>query len=260
MLVKTKKPAGLQSGFTLIELMISISIGVILLLAATGMVVSTAESRRAVKHTAALQDESFFVSHVLKQQLAQAGYRPLTPATGVSRSIPIASRFDHFPAVSGVWQDGQLIRATANSLTYRFDGASRPDGTPDGSIFDCLGNAIPAGTIVESTISHIDDRLVCTVGANSAALMGGSTDTRVEQMMITLGIDNNGDGEIDNSVDSSLATVADFQNTINLTLRVLLASRNNVIKHNQSYYFNGATTATDHRLRTESVVSIGLRH
>ncbi len=250
----------LQAGFTLLELLISITIGMILMLAATSMVISTAESRRIVRYTAELQEEAFYIAHIIKQQLAQSGFRSIVMPTGASRAIPIANRDVHFPAVAGRWTDGQLVNATGNTLWYRFDGASRPDGTPDGSIYDCLGNAIPAGAIVESSISVQGNDLLCTVGGTTELLVDGSNGTRVEGMQITLGVDSNGDGEVDRIPGTATATNADFQNAINITVRILLASEDNAINHNQTYFFNGPITATDNRLRVESVASVALRH
>ncbi len=248
-------------GFTLIELMISMTIGIIVLISATGLIISAADARRIVKFSAELQEESFFISHLLKQQLAQAGYRRIGTASTTSRAIPIPNLDDHYPPVTGKWLSGQLINITSGALSYRFDGASLPDGTPDGSIYDCLGNAVPVGVVIEASIAMQGNSLVCSIGANSIPLIDGSTDTIIEQLVFTLGVDTNNDRIIDRTVDSSVATATDFSNTRNLTIRMLLASRDGVIKHNQTYRFNGANvTATDNRLRTEAVVPVALRH
>jgi prepilin-type N-terminal cleavage/methylation domain-containing protein len=249
-----------QHGFTLLELMISVTIGIIVVLSATGLVVTSSESRRIVKHSAELQEEAFYITHLLRQQLAQAGFRNLNSAGAGSRTIPISNRSDHYPASGSRWKNGQLIRVAGNALFYRFDGASLPDGSADRSIFDCLGNAIPAGAIIESSIALQDNNLICTVGTNTAMLIDGRQNTRVEQMLITLGVDSNNDGEIDYAVDSSLASADDFENSRSITVRLLLATADNVIKHHQTYYFNGTATATDNRLRTEATISVALRH
>lgn len=251
---------GNNKGFSLIELMISLTIGILVLTAATGLVVTAADSRRIVKHSAELQEEAFFVSHILKQQLSQAGYRRIGDAGTISRTLPIANLADHYPS-GGSWQSGQLINISSGTLSYRFDGASLPDGTPDGSIYDCLGTAIPFGLIIETSIALQGNSLVCTVGANSTLLIDGTGDTSIEQLVFILGVDSTGDGRIDRTVDSALASANDFANTRNLTIRMLLASRDNAINHHQTFRFNGIdTTATDHRIRTEAVVAVALRH
>ena len=257
---QSKNASCSQRGFTLLELIISFSIGTVVLLAASSLIVSSAQSRKVIKHTAELQEESIFVSHLLKQQLAQAGYRSLQPTTGASTAIPVPAVSTHYPAVTWRWAAGQLINVIGGALLYRFDGASRPDGSPDNSIFDCLGNPIPAGTIIESSISVTNNSLVCTVGTNTRLLVDGSQGVRVEQLQMTLGVDTDGDDEIDQTVSTALATQADFRNTRNLTMRLLLATEDNTVRYNQTYFFNGPTTATDNRVRLESVVSVALRH
>ena len=261
MLRKISRPLYGHRGFSLIELMISLTIGVIVLTSATGLVVSSADARRIVKFSAELQEESFFVTHLLKQQLAQAGYRRIGTASATTRAIPIPNLDDHYPAITGKWLSGQLINISGGALSYRFDGASNPDGTADGSIYDCFGNAVPFGVVIESSISLQSNSLVCSIGANSTMLIDGTRDTIIEQLVFTLGVDSNNDRTIDRTVDSSVATAADYSNARNLTIRMLLASRDGVIKHNQTYRFNGVdTTATDNRLRTEAVVPVALRH
>ena len=250
-----------MSGFTLIELMISMTIGILVLGAATGLIITAADSRNIVKHMAELQEEAFFVTHTLRQQLAQTGYRGIIPGTPSARSIPIASRTATFPSVSGDWQAGQVIRTDNNTLFYRYDGASHSDGTADGSVYDCLGNAIAQGSSQVAAISMQSNQLRCTVGSDTALLVGGGQNTRVEQLSFALGLDNNNDGGIDQIIDSTAATTTDFMNARHLTVRMLLATRDGIIKHKQTYRYNGIeTTASDHRLRTEVVVSVAIRN
>ena len=260
-LQKLSGPLSGYKGFTLIELMISLTIGVIVLTSATGLVVSSANARRIVKFSAELQEESFFVTHLLKQQLAQAGYRRIGIASTATRAIPIPNLDDHYPAVTGKWLSGQLINISAGALSFRFDGASHADGTADGSIYDCFGNAVPFGVVIESSIAMQGNSLICSIGTNTTPLIDGTGDTIIEQLVFTLGVDSNNDKNIDSTVDSSVATATDYSNARNLTIRMLLASRVGVIKHNQTYRFNGVDiTATDNRLRTEAVVPVALRH
>lgn len=250
-----------SSGFTLIELMISVAIGVIILSVAVGLVFTSAESRRIVKHSAELQQEAFFVTHTLKQQLAQTGYRGIIPGNPSARSVPIATRAVTFPAVPGEWESGQVVKAENGTLFYRFDGASLFDGSADGSVFDCLGNTIPQGSHQESQISLQNNKLVCTVGTDSIVLIGTDDGTRVEQLDFSIGVDTDGDNGVDQLIESDAATTDDFLNARSLTLNMLLATRDAVIKNSKSYrYKGGDNTSTDNRLRTEVVVSVAIRN
>ena len=247
-----------SQGLTLIELLVSIAIAAILLTAASGLMFTSAGSRTTVKNLAEMREEAFFVSHTLKQQLAQVGFRG--ESTTVNRILPIASRDQAFPAATD-WSRGQLIRVADNALHYRFNGASLSDGTADGSIYDCLGNAIPANSPQVATLSMTDNNLVCTVGTNSTTLIDGTSGTRVEQLAFSFGVDTNGDGEVDQMVNSVDATADDFMNSRHIVLRMLLATIDGVVRYNQTYrYDGGEISATDNRLRTEVVISVALRN
>lgn len=250
-----------MSGFTLIELMISLTIGALVLAAATGLMVTAAEARNIVKHTTELQEEAFFITHVLKQQLAQIGFRNIGPINGVTRAMPIASRDNAYPFESGEWEDGQLIKLNSSGFAYRFEGASLASGVADRSVYDCLGNAMPAGTIVVTTLAMQSNQLRCTVGTNSATLVTGGDGVRIEQLVVQLGVDINNNGTIDRVVDSTNATTNDYLNASHITVRMLLASRDRSVKYSKDYHFNGVDiTATDTRLRTEAVVSVAIRN
>ncbi len=248
-------------GFSLIEVMISILIGSLVMAAATGMIRTSALTRGIVSSNAELQQEAFFATHALRQQLAQIGYRSIDRAGIAGRTLPIASPERTFPAVSGVWEEGQTLRAAGNSLWYRFDGASAADGSADGSIYDCLGNALPFGVAYEVQLSLQANQLVCTVGADSLALVGSANGTQVEQLEFSLGVDTDGDNGIDLNVAASAATAAELRDARHIMVRMLLASPDNVLSHNQTYRYQGVdVTATDRRVRNEVVVSVGLRN
>lgn len=248
-------------GFTLIELMISLVIGAIILTAAGGMVQTSAKTRNIVRNTAWLQEEAFFVSHTLRQQLAQAGYRGIDPALLSGRTIPINNHNNSFQSETGEWGQGQFIRVKNNILSYRFGGASASDGTADNSIFDCLGNALPFGPLYETQISLQTNQLICTVGTQSTVLLGSDQGMLVEQMVYQLGVDSDSDGDIDKMIAPAAASTADYLNTRHITLRLLIATQDNNVLENQLYRFNGVETkASDNRLRSEIVVSVAIRN
>jgi len=107
-----------MSGFTLIELMISLTIGALVLAAATGLMVTAAEARNSVKHTTELQEEAFFISHVLKQQLAQIGFRNIGPLSGITRAMPIASKNTAYPCLLYTSHNQRLPECTPCHHTH----------------------------------------------------------------------------------------------------------------------------------------------
>jgi len=251
----------LSRGFTLIELLISLIIGIIVISAASSLLQTSARTRNIVRHTAFLQEQAFFTTHTLRQQLSQTGYRGIDPALIGGHTIPVGTHSSTFPAVPGEWDTGQLIRVRANVLSYRFAGGSASDGSVDNSIYDCAGNALVSGPIYEAHISLLANRLVCSIGAQNTTLLGSDENVAVEQIAYLLGVDNDNDNIIDAMVTPAAATATDFFNTRHITIRLLTATQNNNVSHKQKYRFNGVETqATDNRLRNEIVVSVALRN
>lgn len=227
---------------------------------ATGLVLSSVTSRSVVRNMAKLQKEAYFVSSTVYQQLTQIGFRSIDPANLDGRLVPVASTEQAFPAIDGEWQAGQLMRATEYSFSYRFQGASTIDDEADETIFDCLGNSLDNSTY-EAKLSLTNNRLECSVGTEMAVLVGEDEGIIVEEVVFTLGVDSDNDDGIDTQVSAKLATLDEVQNTRQVTMRMLLATRDHVVKSPQTYHFNGNEfVANDKKLRTETVISVAIRN
>ncbi len=248
-------------GFTLIELLIAMLIGSIIMVSAMSLFQSSLAQNLKVTYTAKLQEDSFFISHVLKQQLAQIGYRPIEPEKIVGRSIPVNNLKAAFPAVEGGWEAGQTISVTGTTLSYRYHGASDDTLAADSSIYDCLGNSVPNDVVQTNHISLQDNQIICSNDNDFATLLGKPQSVLVEQIVYRLGVDDNGDHTIDRYLDSADATSADFINTKLLTIRLLLANPNTVTRSKESYHFNQVKyESLDQKIRLESVITLALRN
>lgn len=249
------------NGFTLIELMVAMVIGMVVIGAAISMFRTTVSHQRSISYRAQLQEESFFLSHALRQQIAQIGYRPIDDLKVNGRIMPIDDRQTAFPEVPNSWEQGQTIKLVGNSLYYRYYGASNETGTVDFSVFDCLGNPIAEGSVRENAISLQDNQLICTVDANSAVIGGADEGVLIEKIIYEIGIDDDGDREIDRNIDAATATNTDFTNAKQLIVRLLLSTPNGIAVQKQPYMFNGEQfNSTDRKLRLESEVSMALRN
>lgn len=75
MIITTKSyPYGRQAGLSLIELMISITIGLILLLALSGIFIGSSKSRNEMQKSASQQESGRYATQVLSDNLMLAGY------------------------------------------------------------------------------------------------------------------------------------------------------------------------------------------
>lgn len=242
--------------------MVAMTIGLIVIGAAISLFRNTLSHQRSVTHNALLQEESFFVSHVLRQQIAQIGYRPINVLKVEGRDLPIEDLSTAFPAVPNSWEEGQTIKLEENSLSYRYYGSSNGSAAADSSVFDCFGNPVANGVVQINVISLTDNQLVCGTGGTVTAVIAGAQESIViEQFVFELGVDDDDDAEIDRNIDAALATSADFINAKQITVRLLLTTTNNTAADITPYTFNGEEfTPTDRKLRTETEVSMALRN
>lgn len=249
------------SGFTLIELLVAMVIGTIVSGAAISLFKTSIARHQSTTYLSQLQEESFLISHVLKQQMAQIGYRPIIDARLNGRLMPIDDRQRAFPEIENVWDSGQTIKLTDSVLSYRYHGASKDDLTADFSIFDCLGNPVAEGAIQVNQLSLQDNQLICETDNDASAILGESEHVWVENIAYEISVDDDSDHVVDRTIDASVATNSDFTNTQQLTIRLLLATPDKIASDNLTYYFNGEEfTSTDRRLRLESEISFALRN
>jgi type IV pilus assembly protein PilW len=139
-----------QRGLTMVELLLSMSIGLAVLLACAALLVSANRAYLAQAEGAALDDSGRFALELIGRAVGQASYvdwAQLDPAVGLDSATP--------PRLAGL--DSKSISKTANGidnplpdavhgsdvLAVRFTGAGpAPDG--DGSMTSCAGFPVHA--------------------------------------------------------------------------------------------------------------------
>jgi len=250
-----------SKGFTLLELLVAMAIGTFVAASGISLYRTSLSMNHSVTYKSELQVGAFFLSHVLRQQFAQIGYRPIDENRIDGRVMPIADRSEAFPEVPDNWETGQTIAINKKSLLYRFRGAANTALAEENSIYDCLGRLIDNNSIQESTITVQDNQLICTSNSDTGVILGTESGVVVEDIVYELSVDDDGDGVIDRSIDSAIATNADFINVRQLGVRVLLATPDSVLSDNAAYHFNGVEyTSSDRKLRVETAVFMALRN
>jgi len=250
-----------QGGFTLIELMISVTIGLIVVGVASSVLKQTVRGNLKIKDTAMMQESVFFTSHMVEQHLRQTGYKTVDSSLITGRRIPIPRNDETFPVVDGEWLEGQYLKADANSISIRFQGSSDSSGSADGSIIDCGGNAIESDSVSDISFSLDGGNLVCTSNGVPYILLGSENTLSVDTLIISLGLDAGNDGSIDRYVDSSVATNADLASTREVLLRLLLVSHRELDALKGTYLFNNSEIAyPDNRYRREVIIRTAFRN
>ena len=256
-----RQPSAKHKGFTLIELLIAITVGLIVISAASSVLQRTVRENLKINDSAMLQQAAFFTSFTVKQYLRQTGFRSIDSSLINGRHLPIRRNEEVFPEVDSAWLQGQYLKTDDSSISFRFSGSSNSTGVADGSMVDCAGKAIGANTISDIGLSLANNMLVCTSDGTQQTLLGSDNTLSVETLDISLGIDDGNNGSIDRYVDSGDATADEMAGTQEVILRMLLVSNRQVDALGRTYTFNGVDiTYPDNRYRRELVIRTMLRN
>ncbi len=276
------RPRSPEAGFTLIELMASIAIGLGISATALSFYVSTLDARRSIDARLELQESRYFVAQVLVQYLRQAGHRPLRLDMIDGAVLPVRAAGIAFPAGDG-WAAGQSLRAVDDGFALRYVGSSTLDAdgapVPDGSITDCAGARLGDAERGSMSFTLEDGALVCTARRASLAsaltasaadirvtLAGdGSADAedgvRVEDMYAVLGLDDDGDASGDRTVRLEAHAADAAGEPVSIELHVLVASADGALSAPEAYTFDAEeATPEDTRLRRDALVHVALRN
>lgn len=249
-----------SAGFTLIEVMIGLVIAMLVIGVATSFYQHTIRENLKIKDSAMLQQSAFFTAYIANQHLRQAGYKGIDASMINGRLMPIPANDDIFPEVTGEWEQGQFIRVANNTIGIRFNGSSDISGVADGSIIDCSGNPVAAGTIQDVALQLTGDQLICTSGGVAETLLGGDN-LAVSTMIINLGIDDEADGSIDRYEDPASISTDDLALVREVLIRLLMVSNRNLDATGRSYRFNNTDIVyTDDQYRREVVIRTALRN
>jgi type IV pilus assembly protein PilW len=249
-----------QAGFSLVEMMVAMTLGLLLVVVIGQVFVTAKESYRTTEDLSRLQENARFAAAQMSRVIRMAAFTtdPLANRTAV---FPLAIA----PAIAGTEGGGTV----ADQVTVRYLGSGA--GTADGSILDCQGNPIRADELAVA-------RFYLAAGANGAnALFCDNTGTvgplgmvagpvelasDVENMQILYGEDTDLDATANRYLPAS--GVASFDNVVSVRIALLVRSTNQVAASvNTSTYDLLGTVfdpADDRRLRRMYISTITLRN
>nr|MBL8410254.1 PilW family protein [Dechloromonas sp.] len=216
-----------ESGFTVIELMVAIAIGLIITLVVTQAYLSGLGTQRAQTDISRAQEASRFGFDLLAQSIRKAGYKnPTATGIGYCTSSPtgrIAMTND--PASVTLGSTTYTILNSSDILRVNYFGEGA--GTGDGSIVDCLGNTVAANTQVQDVFFVAADAnndnepaLFCFAGASATAqpLVPG-----IESLQLLFGDDTDSDGTVNRYVTAT--NVSNANNVRNIVISVVARTK-----------------------------------
>jgi type IV pilus assembly protein PilW len=242
-------------GFTLIELMIAVTIGLLLTLVVANLFLSSRATYQTTDELSRLQENVRFAYQVLTRSVHIAGFRS-SPNTFANAVFPAGTL-----AVTGTEGAG----TASDSFTIRYQGSGNGTGTPDGSIVNCEGVLVDAGVMSRSTFTiaagaNGGNALFCDNGAAGGAVEVVSD---VDNMQLLYGEDTNGDMVADRYVQAS--NVSNFDNVITIRAALLFRTTNiaaAAVRDTATYNLNGTVVGpfNDTRIRRAVVLNMNLRN
>ncbi|MBD3668762.1 MAG: PilW family protein [Kangiella sp.] len=218
-----------SKGFTLIEYMVAITIGLILLAGVGTFFLGMQKSSQAQNGISELQENGRFALYFLTNEIQMAGWKE--PDFIIGASTP------NYIDLAGT-SDGGAANAS-DSLQIRYE-----------SDFDCLGNAA-AGGIATNRFFVEDGQLKCGAGGASQPIISG-----VEVAHFLYGVDTDRDNTPEKYVTATQLTAnpVEARQVVSVKAILLLASDTNVADTNSAKTFTilgegEFTTSNDRKLR-----------
>ncbi len=170
-----------QSGFSLVELMVGITVGLLVVVAAIGSLAFTQASSTVVVDSAGLQQKADAIFRNIASHVEQAGAFNVEPA-GDPAKIIFSSGFTGFNA-SGFYIQGKEGASNApDTLQVSYQN--------DGNVSDCMGKRYPDPTVkpfnIDNEFSVKNGSLMC-LGADASG-KDQAIDVGVEDFQVTYGV------------------------------------------------------------------------
>ncbi len=249
------------AGFTLIEIMVALVLGLLILNAVIQVFLSTRQSARIQNAASQMQEDGRTAIEILNRYIRLAGYT----------NLPWNK--NRLPA-NGPFGLGQVVIGGDNDVNGRDSIRIRYQGAADGSITSCLGAQINLNQMADMTFSLSDVEngersLRCTNNTppvNTQPMVGG-----LQDMQILYGL-SQGNNAIDAAgrlirgvtayVPASQVPAAEWDQVIAVRVSLLLRSaEDNLVLDPQTILFNGVnTTYADRRMRYVMDTTINVRN
>lgn len=263
-----------EAGFSLVELMIAITLGLIVLLAVGSIFIGSRQTYRVQEDNARLQEAGRYALEVLGRSIRQAGANAEMnfnkTATALQCNVPGVC-----DAISGTNSD-------PDRLTVQFYAGSDELDTGSGSWIarDCTGRQAALGAVIDNTfdIPPGTTNLRCTARLNGVLPLAPILVENVEDLQVVYGIDDTDVSGNPNyrSADLYVAapTAAQLPSVVSARVCVQIRSANNGLTTSPQRYLNcagalgvdtsatGFTTAAagDLRLHRSFVATYNLRN
>ncbi len=232
-------------GFSLVELMVAMTIGLVLLLVIGTVFVSSRQTFNEQENQARLQESGRFALEVIGRSVKQAGHVEI-PFSGFKAEF-------EGTAINGANGSG----STADTITLQFEG-TLGDSDCETTAVTVAGQVIQNHFSIDATNAELqcDGNLPNVPGVPST---GRALLSNVEDLQILYGIDTDANQSVDQYVDLP----GDWEQVITARICVLVRSeKTNIIIAGNYLDCNGNSVAipADRRLRRPFTATFNLRN
>lgn len=221
--VLARKRRAVQTGFTLIELMVAIGLALFIVAGLAFLFANMKATFTSQDRQAQVQDSQRLAMTILTTTIQSAGYfvDPINNTQTGALPATTVNNLDgtSFAASQGVSGTSGTVgpSGTSDTLNVRFQTASG-DG-----VMNCLGGKNPASSVssvvwVNSFVVNASNELTCAVNGGAAVALVSN----VAQMNLLYGVDTSSNGNVDTYLPASAITSANLWVNVHsakLTLR-----------------------------------------
>jgi type IV pilus assembly protein PilW len=262
-----RDPPSRSAGFTLVELMVAVTIGLLLTVAVAQLFVGSRKSYATTDDVSRMQENIRFAHDVLSRTIRMAGYKGYAGNMTVTVGTDVGIFAPPNLALDGLDGDGGALSAISkpDTLTVRYQGTGDIAGNPDGATLDCLGNPVGPATIVTNTFTIIKD---AATDASSLACNDQPIVADVDNIQVLYGEETSlsGDSSVDRYVPRHL--VSNIDRVMSVRIALLFRTPNTGVRSSPdttTYQLHGgqmpAFTGKDAtRIRRVTTTTIALRN
>lgn len=209
-------------GFTLVELMVSLLVGLIAMAVLLGVYHSNTSTARFHNAVLKVQENGRFATDVIGRTARMAGYDDPMTATNVPAPL-IEGSMDS----SGAQISQTGLRTDGDTVSIRYEGGS--------DIRDCQGQSVAADDWVTNMYAiTTDNNLVCATFTNNSSLVSDAISLAegVEDMRVIYGLDIDATGDINRYVRAQ--AVSDWSQVLSLRVSLLVNSVDTALLENDT--------------------------
>lgn len=253
-------PACRQRGFSLIELMISVTIGLVVLAAVLYIYSGNRQGNRAQELSARMLDSGRFALEIIGHSIREAGFADLSSAESSFKAS--------FAGTSVTVTNGAL--GAPDVITLQRDGAVNDRGCLGTVVTPAMITAAGGNVIIQESfnLDTVNNALRCDeqiAAAPGAVANGTALISDVEDFQVLYGLDTTGD----QSADQYTATPANWNQVVSARVCLQLrSSEAGAVTGNQTFLncagalsgSGATTTTTDRRLHRVFLATYNLRN